>query len=77
MRQAITWTNDDPVHWCIYAALGGDELMSLFSLDIRWHVSHVTINYINYIVFIILLHIDHNELQEEKKYKINRKMLGQ
>ena len=25
MRQAITWTNDDPVHWCIYAALEGDE----------------------------------------------------
>ena len=24
--QAITWTNADPVHWCIYAALGGDEL---------------------------------------------------
>ena len=21
-RQAITWTNDDPVHWRIYAALG-------------------------------------------------------
>ena len=25
-RQAITWTNDDPVHLRIYAALGGDEL---------------------------------------------------
>ena len=24
-RQAITWTNDDPGHWCIYATLGGDE----------------------------------------------------
>ena len=23
----ITWTNDDPVHWRIYAAVGGDELM--------------------------------------------------
>ena len=22
-RQAITWTNDDPVQWRIYAALGG------------------------------------------------------
>ena len=21
-RQAITWTNDDPVHWRIYAVLG-------------------------------------------------------
>ena len=25
-RQAITWTNADPAHWRIYAALGGDEL---------------------------------------------------
>ena len=25
-RQVITWSNVDPVHWCIYAALGRDEL---------------------------------------------------
>ena len=25
-RQAIIWTNADPVHQRIYAALGGDEL---------------------------------------------------
>ena len=25
-RQAITWTNDGPVHWHIYAGLGGDEV---------------------------------------------------
>ena len=25
-RQAIMWTNADPIHWHIYAALGGDEL---------------------------------------------------
>ena len=25
-RQTITWTNVDPAHWRIYAALGGDEL---------------------------------------------------
>ena len=25
-RQAIIWTNADPVHWHVYAALGGDEL---------------------------------------------------
>ena len=24
-RQAIIWTTADPVHWRIYAALGGDE----------------------------------------------------
>ena len=26
-RQAIIWTNYDPIHWWIYAALGGDELI--------------------------------------------------
>ena len=25
-RQVIIWTNVHPIHWCIYAALGGDEL---------------------------------------------------
>ena len=25
-RQAIIWTNADPIHWRIYAALGVDEL---------------------------------------------------
>ena len=29
--QAITWTNDDPVHWGIYAALGGDELIHVYT----------------------------------------------
>ena len=24
--QAITQTSADPVHWCVYVALGGDEL---------------------------------------------------
>ena len=32
-RQAFTWTNADPVHWGIYAALGGDEL-KLLIIDI-------------------------------------------
>ena len=27
MRQAITWTNADPVHRRIYGALGGGELI--------------------------------------------------
>ena len=35
MRQAITWTNDNPVHRRIYAALGGDDLT-------RWgRVAHI------------------------------------
>ena len=29
-RQAIIWTNADPVHWRIYAVLSGDELNVLF-----------------------------------------------
>ena len=27
-QQAITWTNDDPVHWCIYALPGLSELLA-------------------------------------------------
>ena len=26
-RQAIIWTNADPIHWSIYASIGGDEYM--------------------------------------------------
>ena len=28
MRQAIIWTNADRIHWRIYAALRGDELIA-------------------------------------------------
>ena len=27
-RQGIIWTNTDPIHWRIYAALGEDELFA-------------------------------------------------
>ena len=30
-RQAITWTNDDPVRWRIYEALGGVKIYILHS----------------------------------------------
>ena len=37
-RQAITWTNDDPVHWRIYASLGRNELT-------HWsRVTHICVN---------------------------------
>ena len=26
-QQAIIWANTEPIHWRIYAALGGDELI--------------------------------------------------
>ena len=32
-RQAITWTNADPVHQRIYAALGGDELTCIIAMQ--------------------------------------------
>ena len=35
-RQAVIWTNADPIHWRIYLALGGEEL----SLLIRHLASH-------------------------------------
>ena len=31
-QQAIIWTNADPIHWLIYAALGGDELKTFLGL---------------------------------------------
>ena len=41
-RQAIIWTNADQIHWPIYAALGGDELIpyilfsQLIMTNVRW-----------------------------------------
>ena len=40
-RQAIIWTSTNPVPWCIYAALGRDELIGLFNtLKPRQHGRH-------------------------------------
>ena len=37
-RQAITWTNADPIHWRIYAVLGGDE-------SLQWrHNEHASVS---------------------------------
>ena len=32
MRHAIIWINADPIHWCIYVALGGDELTEILAI---------------------------------------------
>ena len=40
-RQAITWTNAGPVHWRIYAALGGDEL--ILGVYVRTISIHITV----------------------------------
>ena len=38
MRQAIIWNNADPIHWRIYAALGGDGLIShVISYHYIWY----------------------------------------
>ena len=37
-RQAIIWTNADPIDWCIYAALGGDELKIMM---FRWAIGSI------------------------------------
>ena len=31
--QAIIWTNADPIHWSIYAAIGGDELTLILPMQ--------------------------------------------
>ena len=38
MRQAVMWTNADPIHWPICAALGGDNLSTAF---MAWTNDHV------------------------------------
>ena len=43
-RQAITWTNADPVHWRIYAALGGHKLKILM----KYHIDILTSHYQNH-----------------------------
>ena len=35
MRQAIIWTNADPIHWRIYAALGWDELSQVTATHLK------------------------------------------
>ena len=40
MRQTIIWTNAEPIHWCIYVALGGDEL--IFQIPAHHAVEYTT-----------------------------------
>ena len=41
MRQAIIWTNTDPIYWRIYATLGGDELTQMFIVSVCKSLSTV------------------------------------
>ena len=54
-RQAITWTNANPVHWRIYAALGGYELKASFTKRLD-DIKTWTNNYTNCIVCDIITH---------------------
>ena len=42
-RQAIIWTNADPVYWRIYAVLGGDELTSVDLSQLRHWGIHLRV----------------------------------
>ena len=39
-RQAIIWTNADPIHWRIYAALGVDELKKTNLISTKFYTCH-------------------------------------
>ena len=36
VKPCIIWTNADPIHWCIYKALGGDELTHSWQVSKPW-----------------------------------------
>ena len=38
-HQAITWTNTDPIHWRIYAVLGGDVFKDAMITKSQWSPS--------------------------------------
>ena len=40
-RQAIIWTNADPIHCRIYAALGGDEIINALWVQVNQNVRSV------------------------------------
>ena len=42
-RKSITWTNDDPVHWRIYASLWGNELIMIPLIKPEYNFAYDTI----------------------------------
>ena len=60
MRQAIIWTNADPTHRRIYAALGRDELICDMKFSV-WHGKQMSedvhlLRLKSFFVFFLLLH---------------------
>ena len=58
-RQAIIWTHADPVHWRIYAALGGNESIMLCDPDRRKHIVYMWPIICCYRLFISWLMFQH------------------
>ena len=56
-RQAIIWTNDGLVNWCIYVSLGLNELSSHFKTK---RISTFFLNRCDRLLFL------HDHLQEKK-----------
>ena len=55
-RQAVIWTNADPLHWRLYVALGGDELTMLITSKF-WMSFFITGNriFLNALLMVILI----------------------
>ena len=52
MRQAIIWTNADPIHGRIYASIGGDELTKVRAL--------ISNDYLQSFLWVVIIHPCHN-----------------
>ena len=56
-RQAINWIDSDPIHWRIFAALGGNELMiytqSHIYLMTKVASLHTALNKLSTIIYLI------------------------
>ena len=70
LRQAIIWTNADPIHWCIYAALGGDELTRL-----DWFNSVVLLASLKFLKDSLLGEIANQRLVTSVKFCVKWKIL--
>ena len=65
-RQAIIWTNADPIHWRTYAEVGGDELITFNLNSITFNLNfppilvfawqHLVWSY--YICTVVVLEVD-------------------
>ena len=52
MRQAIIWTNADPIHGRIYASIGGEELIKVRAL--------ISNDYLHSFLWVVIIHPCYN-----------------